>query len=41
MRFGGKREPNWYPYTKRRSKALHRMVRLISARGKRKFGRIR
>ena len=34
-------ELNWYPYTKRRSKALHRMVRLISARGKRKFGRIR
>ncbi|MFL6024756.1 MAG: aldehyde dehydrogenase family protein [Marmoricola sp.] len=36
-----KNELNWYPYTKRRSKALHRMVRLISARGKRKFGRVR
>jgi betaine-aldehyde dehydrogenase len=34
-------ELNWYPYTKRRSKALHRMVRLISARGKRRFGAIR
>ncbi|RNL81095.1 aldehyde dehydrogenase family protein [Nocardioides marmorisolisilvae] len=36
-----KNELNWYPYTKRRSKALHRMVRLISARGKRKFARVR
>jgi acyl-CoA reductase-like NAD-dependent aldehyde dehydrogenase len=34
-------ELNWYPYTKRRSKLLHRMVRLISARGKRRFSRIR
>ncbi len=36
-----KNELNWYPYTKRRSKTLHRMIRLISARGKRRFGRIR
>jgi acyl-CoA reductase-like NAD-dependent aldehyde dehydrogenase len=36
-----KNELNWYPYTKRRSRALHRMVRLISARGKRRFGRVR
>jgi betaine-aldehyde dehydrogenase len=36
-----KNEMNWYPYTKRRSKTLHRMVRLISARGRRKFARVR
>jgi len=36
-----KNELAWYPYTKARSKVMHRMLRLMSARGKRRFGAVR
>ena len=31
-RLGGKREPLWYPYTKKRRNQLRRLVRLFNAR---------
>jgi betaine-aldehyde dehydrogenase len=38
-RFGGKREPNWYPYTKGRRGLVDRITRAISARDwKRRVG---
>jgi acyl-CoA reductase-like NAD-dependent aldehyde dehydrogenase len=38
-RFGGKREPNWYPYTKARRSLVDRASRLFSARDlKRRLG---
>jgi len=38
-RFGGKREPTWYPYTKGRRRLVDRLVKLLNARGlKRRLG---
>jgi acyl-CoA reductase-like NAD-dependent aldehyde dehydrogenase len=37
-RFGGKREPSWYPYTKARRKLIGPLTRLFNARGWRRFG---
>ena len=38
-RFGGKREPNWYPYTKARRGLVDRVSRAVSARDlKRRLG---
>ena len=36
-----KNELAWYPYSKSRSTVMHRMLRLMSARGKRRFGKVR
>jgi acyl-CoA reductase-like NAD-dependent aldehyde dehydrogenase len=40
-RFGGKREPTWHPYTKRRSKLVNRIARAFIARDWRRRLRIR
>ncbi|MET0558906.1 MAG: aldehyde dehydrogenase family protein [Solirubrobacterales bacterium] len=38
-RFGGKREPNWYPYTRSRSRSVKRILRAVNARDlKRRLG---
>jgi betaine-aldehyde dehydrogenase len=38
-RFGGKREPFWFPYTQRRRKLLRRLTTLVNARGLRRLRR--
>jgi len=39
-RFGGKREPAWYPYTKRRRRLINRIARAFNARDwRRRLGR--
>jgi hypothetical protein len=35
-RFGGKREPTWYPYTKARRRLIDRVARAFNARGLRR-----
>src|SRR5262249_57618273 len=39
-RFGGKREPNWYPYTRARRSLVNRLGQAINARDlKRRLGK--
>jgi betaine-aldehyde dehydrogenase len=37
-RFGGKREPVWFPYTPRRRNLLRRLTTFFNARGRRRLG---
>lgn len=38
-RFGGKREPYYYPFTAKRRGTVNRLARLVNARGRKRFGR--
>jgi acyl-CoA reductase-like NAD-dependent aldehyde dehydrogenase len=38
-RFGGDREPLWFPYTEKRRNLLDRLTRMVNARGRRRFRR--